>query len=344
MRLGARQRTIVWLTGLPTSFILHNVYDAQHLPPRGRPPYSEDFLFRAPLRVQAEAAVFAVKYRLLAAQGVACPQALITAFRHYRSVVREPSFSFDEAFFLASSLDGIWAAATRTLDLAVCRRCRCLHLLPHGAVPAAGCPLCRPHRGAVGSPPPATDVGQPLPPTSADAEAVTIPASLENRIRMLRRARSLQKLGAHPRTVATITRNTPPPDRSSSRQHRAGPTVGRPLNLDRWGIAVKTLRRAQFSLVAAAYTRLVAGGFEPDEAVRAAFVHVSSLFLATEPPSFDRCFEIVSMLDSRWGAGEVSLDLQVCPKCRASFLVSRRDQQPPRCPFCTLIRTPDKFL
>jgi hypothetical protein len=50
VRLGARQRTIAWLTGLPTSFIFHNVYDAEHLPPRGRPPYTEDFIYRA-LRV-----------------------------------------------------------------------------------------------------------------------------------------------------------------------------------------------------------------------------------------------------------------------------------------------------
>ena len=28
VRLGARQRTIAWLTGLPTSFIFHNIYDA----------------------------------------------------------------------------------------------------------------------------------------------------------------------------------------------------------------------------------------------------------------------------------------------------------------------------
>ena len=54
VRLGARQRTIALLTGLPTSFIFHNIYDAEHLPPRGRPPYTEDFIYRSSLKVQAE--------------------------------------------------------------------------------------------------------------------------------------------------------------------------------------------------------------------------------------------------------------------------------------------------
>ena len=81
--------------------------------------------------------MFAAKYRLLTAEGIAPAQALITAFRHYGSVVSQPSFSFDEAFFVVSNLDGIWAASTRTLELGACRRCGCLHLLPHGAAPAA---------------------------------------------------------------------------------------------------------------------------------------------------------------------------------------------------------------
>ena len=87
VRLGARQRTIAWLTGLPTSFIFHNIYDAEHLPPRGRPPYTEDFIYRSSLKVQAEVGMFAAKYRLLTAEGIAPAQALITAFRHYRSIV-----------------------------------------------------------------------------------------------------------------------------------------------------------------------------------------------------------------------------------------------------------------
>jgi len=346
VRLGARQRTIAWLTGLPTSFIFHNVYDAEHLPPRGRPPYTEDFIYRSSLRVQADVGMFAAKYRLLTAEGIAPAQALITAFRHYRSVVHQPSFSFDEAFFVVSSLDGIWAASTRTLELGTCRRCGCLHLLPHGATPAAaGCPYCRPRRTdrTPARPPPQPD--RTAPASGIDKGAAAVPAALEAQIRSLRTERLFQQLGAHPRVVATLTGVPAPADRRSSSRHREGPThIGRAVNLIRWGVAVKTVQRAQFSLVATAYTRLLAAEFEPADAVRAAFIHVSAMFHTVEPLSFDRCFEVVSMFDARWGAAEPSFDLLSCPKCRASFLASRTDRERPHCPFCALLRTPEKYL
>ena len=346
VRLGARQRTIAWLTGLPTSFIFHNIYDAEHLPPRGRPPYTEDFIYRSSLRVQAEVGMFAAKYRLLTAEGIAPAQALITAFRHYMSVVLQPSFSFDEAFFVVSNLDGIWAAATRTLELGACRRCGCLHLLPRGAAPAtAGCPCCRPHRTdrTPACPPPRPDHAAPA--SGTHAEAVTVPAALDAQIRSLRTERMFKQLGAHPRVVATLAGTPAPADRRSSSRHREGPThVGRAVNLIRWGVAVKTVQRAQFSLVATVYTRLLAAAFEPADAVRAAFIHVSCMFPTVEPLSFDRCFEVVSMFDARWGVAERSFDLLSCPKCHASYLASRTDRERPHCPFCALLRTPEKYL
>ncbi len=345
VRLGARQRTIAWLTGLPTSFIFHNIYDAEHLPPRGRPPFAEDFIFRSSLRVQAEVGMFAAKYRLLTAEGIAPAQALITAFRHYRSVIRQPSFSFDEAFFVVSNLDGIWAATTRTLELGACRRCSCLHLLPHGAAPAAGCPFCRPRRADSMPAPLPPDADHATRPSGTGEETVTIPAALDARIRSLRTERVFQQLGAHPRVVATLTGAPAPADRRSSSRHRDGPThVGRAVNLIRWGVAVKTVQRARFSLVAAAYTRLLAAAFEPADAVRAAFIHVCAMFPTVEALSFDRCFEVVAMFDARWGAAEPSFDLLECPRCHASFLASRTDRERPHCPFCALLRTPEKYL
>lgn len=346
VRLGARQRTIAWLTGLPTSFIFHNIYDAEHLPPRGRPPYTEDFIYRSSLKVQAEVGMFAAKYRLLTAEGIAPALALITAFRHYRSVVHQSSFSFDEAFFVVSSLDGIWAASIRTLELGTCRRCCCLHLLPHGAAPAAaGCPFCRPHRTARAPARGRPHADHRAPTSDTDAEAVTVPAALEAQIRSLRTERIFEQLGAHPRVVAALTGASAPSDRRASSRHREGPThVGRAVNLIRWGVAVKTVQRAQFSLVAIAYTRLLAADSEPADALRAAFVHVSAMFPTVEPVSFDRCFEVISMFDARWGAAEPSFDLLTCPRCRAGFLASRTDRERPHCPFCALLRTPEKYL
>jgi hypothetical protein len=174
---------------------------------------------------------------------------------------------------------------------------------------------------------------------------VTVPAALEAQIRSLRTERIFEQLGAHPRVVATLTGSAAPAHRRSSSRHREGPThIGRAVNLIRWGVAVKTVQRAQFSLVATAYTRLLAADFEPADAVRAAFVHVSAMFPTVAPLSFDRCFEVISMFDARWGAAEPSFDLLSCPKCRASFLASRTDRERPHCPFCALLRTPEKYL
>ena len=348
VRLGARQRTIAWITGLPTSFIFRNVYDAQHHAPRGRPPYAEDFIFRASLKVQAEAGMFAAKYRLLTAEGFTPAQALITAFKHYLCVIPNASVSFDEAFFLVSNLDGIWAVPTHTLSLAACRRCGCLHVLPHGAVAAVGCPFCRAHRSDDGAAPAELGSGHSTI-SSDDAETGGgVPAALEQRIRTLRLQRALERRGAHPRVVAALTAAAPAPDRQACEQasgaSQAPTRVGRPLNLVRWGEAVKTLQRAQYSLVAIAYRRLLAADIEPADAMHAAFVHVSSLFPTEASPSFDRCFELISLFDARWGVRDAEFELLACPKCRSQYIVSRRDRAPPHCPFCALIRTPQKYL
>ncbi len=343
VRLGARQRTIAWITGLPTSFIFRSVFDEQHHAPRGRPPYAEDFIFRSSLKVQAEAGMFAAKYRRLTAEGIAPGHALITAFKHYLCVVPNSSVSFDEAFFLASNLDGIWAASARTVELRKCRRCGCEHVVPRGASAAIGCPFCKRHHGESGAAPPAMGTSRSTYSSGHDDAPVSAPAALELRIRALRLERSLALLGAHPRVVAAMTAATK--DRTES----AGPArrpirVGRPLNLTRWGEAVKTLRRAQYSLVATAYRRLLSAGFEPEDAMRAAFAHVSSLFHGGANLSFDRCFELISLFDARWGVRDSEFDLLACPMCHSQYIASRRDRAAPHCAFCALIRTPHKYL
>jgi hypothetical protein len=112
----------------------------------------------------------------------------------------------------------------------------------------------------------------------------------------------------------------------------------------RWGVAINTLQRVQFSLLATVYRRLRAADFGPEEALRAAFGHVLSLFPAGSPLSFDRCFELVALFDARWGVSDAEFDLLGCAKCRAQYLASRRDRAPPHCPFCALARRPEKYL
>jgi Flagellar transcriptional activator (FlhC) len=346
VRLGARQRTIAWVTGLPTSFIFHNVFDAVHRAPRGRPPYSEEFIFRSSLRVQAEASAIASKYRLLTTEGFVHSRALITAFKHYLSMVPSPSVSFDEAFFLVSNLDGIWAATKSTLDLGRCRRCGCRHILPRGAASHDGCPFCKvPHSDGDAR----TAQRHVLPGSAHASDKGDAPAglsdALEQRIHALRLTRSLEALGAHPRIVATLSGVSEVPERTASAAAHVAPVrFGRPINLMRWGVAISTLQRVQFSLLATVYRRLRAADFGPEEALRAAFSHVSSLFPAGSPLSFDRCFELVALFDARWGVSDAEFDLLGCPKCHSQYLASRRDRAPPHCPFCALARRPQKYL
>jgi len=184
-----------------------------------------------------------------------------------------------------------------------------------------------------------------LPAPDLAEESVTIPAALDANIRRLRNERELQQLGAHPGVVATLTSARAPAHGQSFTCQREGPThVGRAINLVRWGVAVKTVQRAQFSLLTTTYTRLLAASFDPEDAVRVAFIHVSAMFPTVEPLPFDRCFEVVSMFDARWGATEASFELLACAKCTAGFLASRRDRDRPHCPFCALLRSPEKYL
>lgn len=346
VRLGARQRTIAWVTGLPTSFIFHKVFDAEHRAPRGRPPYSEDFIFRSPLRVQAEAGAFASKYRRLTTEGFAHARALVTAFKHYLTVVPSPSISFDAAFFLVSNLDGIWAATAPSLDLGRCRRCGCTHILARGASSQDRCPFCKVPHCDTGNrtsqrhvlPKPAHEAGK------GDALA-GLSAALDQRIRTLRLERSLEALGAHPRIVATLTGASEVPEGTASAAAHAAPVrYGRPINLVRWGVAINTLQRVQFSLLATVYRRLRAADFGPEAALRSSFAHVSSLFPARSSLSFDRCFELIALFDARWGVSDPEFDLRACADCHSQYLASRRDRAPPHCPFCTLARRPDKYL
>lgn len=191
----------------------------------GRESSACTFIYRSSLKVQAEVGMFAAKYRLLTAEGIAPAQALITAFRHYRSVVHQPSFSFDEAFFVVSNLDGIWAASTRTSNsapAAVAAACTSFRAVLRQRQPA----VLTPPDPTVPTAPPARAPPHPdhtSPASGTDAEAVTVPAALEAQIRSLRTERIFEQLGAHPRVVATTGASAPAHRRSSSR-HREGPT------------------------------------------------------------------------------------------------------------------------
>lgn len=337
--LGARKRTIAWITGLPPTFILRNVFDRDNPAPCGRPPYMEDFIFRAPLRLQAAASAFAVQYRALTAEGFTPAHSLIVAFRHYRSFKDAPAFCFDEAFYLVCNLDGLWACSARKLELVRCRRCAGSHLAPRGATATESCPYCKTRQGADGLNQDVPAVGRRV-----SAEGTVSPAFLAH-LDAVKRRRSLEELGAHARVIDALMSGM----ESLPRELRPAPPVGlvrvgKPLSLLRWGSALRTATRIQYAVAATTYRRLTAAGFCCSESVVGAFRHAQSQVQGDVPLSFDRCFEVLSLLEARWGVDTPELDLITCTRCHSLHLVSRRDQAGPVCPFCLLIRCPEQYF
>lgn len=337
--LGARKRTIAWITGLPPTFILRNVFDQDNPAPCGRPPYTEDFVFRASLKLQAAASAFAVKYEALAADGFAPAHSLIAAFRHYRSFADAPALCFDEAFYLVCNLSGIWACAARKLQITGCRSCGSKHLAPFGSTPPDECPFCKVLLG-----PEAQSHGIATAARRPTNSGCVSKAFLAH-VGALKTRRSLEALGAHARVIDALmsTMEDLPPDLRPVLPADLV-RIGKPLSLRRWGAALRTVPKIQYSVAATTYRRLTASGFRPHEAVVGAYRHARSRFQGDTPLSFDRCFEVLSLLEGLWGVQVAELDLIACGRCQSHHLVSRRDRAAPACPFCLLIRYPDQYF
>ena len=332
--LGACPRTIGWVTGLPNNFIRTKVFDAGHRAPRGRPAYTDDLVFKTTFKIQAEFGTFATKYQALTTAGFTPASSLIAAYQHYLSFTPVPSFSFDEAFFLVSNLDGIWACKAPTLQLEPCPRCTARRLVALGGAYTPVCAFCREECGERGL---RRKVAGRVPP---DSESIGVSAGLPLQIEVLRMQRVLESAGAHPRVVAAILSGYPDPShRAPSRLVR----IGKALPVSRWSSGVRTLLRAQFSVMASTFKRLVDGGIEPEQAITAAYRHVLAAFHRAPPLSFNRCFEVVCLAEGRWGVSEPTLQLTDCERCGSTYLKSRADPAPQRCPFCVLLRHPEMY-
>lgn len=341
--LGACRRTIVLLTGLAPNFVLRTVFGPSLPPPRGRPTYTEEFYFRSTAFVQSEASAMAVKYRSLVDSGLSPHESLVSAFRHYLSNTGRPSFSFDEAFFLVSQLDGRWACFDPTLQLTRCRRCGRSHIAPLGSLSTSECPVCRIESSHqfplvdrhVSHPKRIRNSATPRPTSSDD--------DLPVYIAFLRTRSLLEELGAHRRVIDALQSDqhvpfVPSPPQKPTRLV----TVKRPLSTRNWSENVKPVERTQYSILASHYRRQLRSGLPPIESLTSSYRHLLEV-VRHEPIDFDRAFEVVSLLDARWGVREPVLDLVPCPKCHSEHLVSRLDTGRQRCPVCALLRFPSLF-
>lgn len=341
--LGACRSTIFLLTGLAPNFILRAVFGPALRPPRGRPTYTEDFYFRSTAFVQSEVSAVAVKYKSLLDFGLQPHESLLSAFRHYLSNTRHPSFTFDEAFFLISQLDGRWACTDPTLQLTRCPRCGTCHIAPLGSLPTSVCPLCRletgHHAPSLGRHASHRRRGRQPHPIRPAKGGDGLPLYIQH----LRTRSDLEGLGAHKRVIDALLSDQFTPFVTSQPQKPTRlVTVNRPLSTCNWSDNVKPLERTQYGILASHYRRQLRAGVPALESLTSSYRHL--LEVAPHAPiTFDRAFEVVSLLDARWGVREPVLDLVPCHKCGAEHLVSRLERGRPRCPVCALLRFPSLF-
>jgi len=334
VELGACKRTIELMTGLPATFILRFVFDRESGARRGRPPYSDEFLTRAPLRLQAAASAFAARYERLRESRFPPAESLITAFKHYLTFPNAPTLLFDEAFYLCCNLDGIWACQSKALQLAECRRCGSRHLQTYGSSATPSCAFCNSRRS--------DDAGDPR--RAGGRETQRSAHGLDARLAALKLRRSLKDLRASERIIDVLMSGMAHIEPSL----RPSPPTqlvhwGLPLPLQRWGSYLNTIRRIQYSLVVTLYNALRVAGFTPEESVVAAFRHLETKFRNDSPLTLDRCVEVVSLADARWGVPSPELDRRYCAACACDYLVSRCDTSSQPCPFCLLMRYPSQY-
>jgi hypothetical protein len=144
--LGARTRTIRELTGLTRHEQRNLLFTESHPPPRGRTPDTREWYHTANLLHRIEASVFAANFSWLYRKGFAPADALVSAYRYYRSVYAQSlHISFDRAFDLAAHLEGLWITRTPSFALVHCKRCDHEFLDALGAAndPGRHCLFCQ---------------------------------------------------------------------------------------------------------------------------------------------------------------------------------------------------------
>lgn len=144
--LGARIRTIEYVTGLNNGQLGRLFFADRKSAPRGRPPDSPEWYHSANLLNRAEASIFLSIYRRIRDLGFGPAEALVSGYKHYLTVCREnPRINFDRAFDLACHMDGLWIARTKHFSLLICPVCGSQYVTSVGAQPVTNheCPFCK---------------------------------------------------------------------------------------------------------------------------------------------------------------------------------------------------------
>lgn len=144
--LGARSRTIEYVTGLSHSEVGRLFFPDRASTPRGRLPDSPDWYHNSNLLARVEASIFVSVYRRIRVLGFGPAEALVSGYKHYRQVCRvRPRIGFDRAFYFASHIDGLWIVRTQNFSLVTCPTCASQYIASIGAetVTNRECPFCK---------------------------------------------------------------------------------------------------------------------------------------------------------------------------------------------------------
>ncbi len=144
--LGARVRTISYITGLEHNEIVRLFFIDQQSAPRGRPPDSPEWYHQANLIEKVEAAIVVTIHCRMRDLGFGPADALVGSFKHYREqCIQTPRISFDRAFDLVCHTEGVWIADRPHLAVATCPTCASRFLTGIGETPShsCACPFCK---------------------------------------------------------------------------------------------------------------------------------------------------------------------------------------------------------
>jgi flagellar transcriptional activator FlhC len=148
--LGARVRTIHYLTGLPLRELKQLLFAANVEPPRGRPPDTRDWYHVASLPHRVDASILVATFERLRAQGFGAAEALVAAYRYYRSLRGDAArIGFDRAFDLAANTAGLWITRTACFRIKRCPKCHefldglTVTTATNAATGATACPICK---------------------------------------------------------------------------------------------------------------------------------------------------------------------------------------------------------
>lgn len=144
--LGARIRTVGYVTGLPHGQLTHLFFSDCTLAQRGRAPDSPEWYHSANLLNRTDASIFLSIYRRIRELGFGPTEALVSGYQHYLTVCcSHPRINFDRAFDLASHMDGLWTVRTPSFSLVTCPVCTSQYVTAISTQPTTNheCPFCK---------------------------------------------------------------------------------------------------------------------------------------------------------------------------------------------------------